>query len=118
MNAMNGRSGCNCSGAGTANYQGSMNNHRNGRCRQGNCGMSEAQMDNLMNQCQNDPSQRGSSDPMYGMPLGIGYVPWQCWGNLYDLEEGLCNGTIFPELNLQFFGCIPKGWSNGRGGRS
>lgn len=91
--------------------------NRNGSCQRGNCGMSEEQMRQIMYECQNDPSNR-CGDPTYGMPLGIGYVPWQQWGKRYDPAEGLACGTIFPELNLPFLGCIPKGWPNGRGGRA
>jgi len=42
-------------------------------------------------------------------------VPWQQWNKIYDPCDGLANGTIFPELNLQFYGCIPQGC--GKGGR-
>jgi hypothetical protein len=58
------------------------------------------------------------TDPLYGMPLGIGYVPWQQWNKIYEPCEGLANGTIFPELNLPFFGCIPRGYAWGKGGRA
>lgn len=37
-------------------------------------------------------------------PVGIGYVPWQRWGELYSPEKGLCEGTIFVDLNLIFCG--------------
>ncbi|RHP84596.1 spore coat associated protein CotJA [Roseburia sp. AM59-24XD] len=47
------------------------------------------------------------------MPLAIGYVPWQQWRKIYDPADGLANGTIFPELNLQFYGCIPQGCAKG-----
>lgn len=30
-------------------------------------------------------------------------VPVQQWGELYDWCTALCNGTIFPDLNLEFF---------------
>ena len=36
--------------------------------------------------------------------VGIGYVPMQEWGELYDMEKGFVEGTIFPELNLIFCG--------------
>ena len=37
--------------------------------------------------------------------LAIASVPFQetDFSNLYTAEEALCNGTIFPELNLPFF---------------
>ncbi|MDD2268209.1 MAG: spore coat associated protein CotJA [Eubacteriales bacterium] len=42
--------------------------------------------------------------------LAMAYVPFQMWSDdLYDLEQGLERGTIFPELFKPFLG--------GRGGR-
>lgn len=69
----------------------------------------------IANQCQNDSAGDCCTDPLYGMPLAMGYVPWQQWNKIYDPCDGLTNGTIFPELNLQFYGCIPQGC--GKGGR-
>lgn len=117
MNAMNGRPGCNCSGSNVVNYRSSMN-YRGGKCQQGNCGMSEEAMEKIMKKCRHDSAQPCGGDPLYGMPLAMGYVPWQEWGKIYDPAEGLANATIFPELNLPFVGCIPKGWPNGRGGKA
>lgn len=37
-------------------------------------------------------------------PIGMGYVPMQTWGELYPPEQGLCEGTIFVELNQIFCG--------------
>lgn len=39
-----------------------------------------------------------------GMPVGMGYVPWQQWGQTYSMEQGLKQGTIFPELDYPFLG--------------
>jgi hypothetical protein len=39
-------------------------------------------------------------------------TPWQKWQNIYDAEKGFCNGTIFQELNLPFFGV--GGCQNGK----
>lgn len=35
-------------------------------------------------------------------PLAMAYVPWQQWQTTYAPERGLVQGTIFPELDLQF----------------
>ena len=43
-------------------------------------------------------------DTIEDMPLAMAYVPWQKWKNIYDAEKGFCNGTIFQDLNLPFFG--------------
>ncbi len=41
---------------------------------------------------------------MQRFPAAMAYVPMQPWENLYELEEGLCRGTVFPSLDLPFFG--------------
>lgn len=72
----------------------------------GNCSMA----------CDGDSSL--NNDPLKGMPLGIGYVPWQQWGRTYNYCEGLSKGTIFPDLDLPFYGCIPRGFRCGKGGKA
>lgn len=38
-------------------------------------------------------------------PLAMAYVPWQHFKNLYDNEfTALARGTIFKELDLEFYG--------------
>ena len=54
-----------------------------------------------------------SSDPIMGMPVGMGYVPMQQWGCVYSVDEGLSRGTIFPDLELPFLGCVPRGCAMG-----
>ena len=56
------------------------------------------------------------NDPLKGMALAIGYVPWQQWCKVYDLCKGLQQGTIFPPLDLPFYGCIPHGYCKRQGG--
>lgn len=36
------------------------------------------------------------------MPVGMGYVPWQFWGQTYPVEQALMRGTIFPVLDYPF----------------
>lgn len=47
-------------------------------------------------------------DPMEKLggrfPIAMAYVPWQQWGELYDAEYGLMQGTIFKDLNKIFCG--------------
>lgn len=47
-------------------------------------------------------------DPMETLgnqfPLVMAYVPWQQWGELYDADCGLMQGTIFKDLNQIFCG--------------
>ena len=35
-------------------------------------------------------------------PIGMGYIPWQTWCQTYPQDQALMQGTIFPELDLQF----------------
>lgn len=37
-------------------------------------------------------------------PIGMGYVPWQTFKDIYDPERGLEAGTIFAELEKPFWG--------------
>ena len=46
------------------------------------------------------PSYTGA--PGQDFPIGMGYVPWQSWGQTSPLDSALMNGTIFPELDLRF----------------
>lgn len=40
-----------------------------------------------------------------GLPLGMCYVPWQCFENLYENEFiALANGTLFKDLDLDWYG--------------
>lgn len=45
---------------------------------------------------------------MRHMSLAMGYVPMQSWGELYDPETAICQGTAFPNLNLIFCGARGK----------
>jgi hypothetical protein len=64
-----------------------------------NMGMS---MDMPMNMPHNGMNR--STTDFDQFPLAMAYVPWQCWNQVYDLEQGLQAGTIFPELDLPFTG--------------
>ncbi|MBQ4464344.1 MAG: spore coat associated protein CotJA [Oscillospiraceae bacterium] len=35
-------------------------------------------------------------------PPGMAYVPYQQWGKVYDAEEGIDRGTLFPDLDFPF----------------
>ena len=37
-------------------------------------------------------------------PLGMAYVPYQQWSEVYGEEEAMCSGTLFPELVFPFRG--------------
>lgn len=40
--------------------------------------------------------------------VGMAYVPSQEFGELYDAKKGLCEGTMFLDLNLIFCGVRGK----------
>lgn len=59
-----------------------------------------------------------NNDPLRGMPVAMAYVPMQQWSQTYNLSDGLSRGTIFPCLDLPFYGCIPRNQSyQNKGGR-
>ena len=37
-------------------------------------------------------------------PLAMAYIPYQQWGNVYDDDKALAQGTLFPDLDLPFKG--------------
>lgn len=44
-------------------------------------------------------------------PVGMTYVPWQRWQNIYNTEEALMIGTIFQDLDYPWLvggGCGTK----------
>ncbi len=43
-------------------------------------------------------------EDMPGKTLAMAYVPWQSWRKLYEVCEGFSKGTIFKELDLEFYG--------------
>lgn len=55
-------------------------------------------------------SMNGSMEKIDQYPIAMAYVPWQKYGDTFDLENGFRIGTIFPELNLPFMraGCAKK----------
>lgn len=55
-----------------------------------------------MNSCDDDCSRE--RDMLYGVPLAMGYVPWQNFECTYEPAQALQAGTIFPELDKPFYG--------------
>lgn len=37
-------------------------------------------------------------------PLAMAYVPYQMWDAVYDAEEGIAQGSMFPSLVKPFYG--------------
>ena len=68
-------------------------------------------MNNACDSCENarmmhqhDDCGNSRRDELRGMPIAMGYVPWQNFGCTYEPMEGLHAGTIFPELEKPFYG--------------
>lgn len=41
------------------------------------------------------------------MPIGMAYVPWQIFTDIYTPEKALTRGTIFSQLDKPFLGgCV------------
>lgn len=55
------------------------------------------------NGCRCHEETQGSMD-FADFPLGMAYVPWQPWDNLYDNKTGFIKGTIFKDLDYDFLG--------------
>jgi hypothetical protein len=54
--------------------------------------------------CCNIIAKEAGKDSLASMPLAMAYVPWQCFQNLYNCKEAFKHGTIFKELDLDFYG--------------
>ena len=59
-----------------------------------------------MADCRNQAmSGRGCSrEALQSMPLAMAYVPWQFWGQTYELEKALQCGTV-PASSMGVPGC-------------
>ena len=53
--------------------------------------------------CQNAGCAPGDM-PVDDMTIGMSYVPWQNWDNIYDSAEALSRGTIFADLYKPWLG--------------
>lgn len=51
-----------------------------------------------------DPCGIAGSNRIDQFPVGMAYVPWQEFKDLYDPHQGLCHGTMFKELDYPFYG--------------
>lgn len=48
----------------------------------------------------NDKSRYSMDD----FPIGMAYVPWQKWRDIYEPRKAFQTGTIFAELDKPFLG--------------
>lgn len=61
----------------------------------------------MMDHDMNTAAFRPSMMPKQDCPnqvVGMAYVPWQTFGQIYDPKKALMAGTIFPELDKPFTG--------------
>lgn len=72
--------------------------------RYGNQGMSSGRGREDSCPCNNVRTPRCMEDPLSDMAIAMAYVPWQEWGNLYDMDKALKVGTVFADLDKPFLG--------------
>ena len=87
------------------NMSGGSGYNMNRQCNNGGCSR-QGQRQQMPNPSvvQNTPCKDRHHHDHDEFPIGMGYVPMQKWGDLYTPEKGLCEGTIFVELNVIFCG--------------
>lgn len=77
-------------------------NSRNGNRGCDACDTCDIGCDRNRKSCDDDCSR--GRDMLYGVPLAMGYVPWQNFECTYEPAQALQVGTIFPELDKPFYG--------------
>lgn len=75
-------------------------------CEKNNC-----TNNNNNNNCSNSSNNSTNMPKHQCGCVGYAYVPSQIFGKTYTAEQGLNNGTMFPELNLNIdeYGKVCKG---------
>lgn len=82
-----------------------MTNNTMPNCNMPNCNMSRYEIPRPMMPESNHSMHRNESMCNCGeYPIGMGYVPWQEFRNLFDPDRGLHAGTAFAELEKPFIG--------------
>lgn len=71
-------------------------------------------MENMRNctQCAENSvrmERKCSQDNCNNWPIGMAYVPWQKMNQVYEPAQALRSGTLFPELEKPFYGCMRRG---------
>ena len=67
------------------------------------------EMENLAQPMDTLPDERRASPPDCAFPgacitLAMAYVPMQQWDAIYEADQAMERGTLFPDLDLPFFG--------------
>ena len=108
-----------CCGGSSNPYRSTQENPRSGNMRSQNQGYTQSSMNrnmqsrvesevragtyNRMNQ-RMDPCGIAGTKRIDQFPVGMAYVPWQEFKDLYDPHQGLARGTLFKELDYPFYG--------------
>ena len=79
-------------------------NSGNCGCRSGNGGCRERTDNCGCGCCHGGDAGKNTGWGLYGYPLAMVYSPIQCFGELYEPDDGLSHGTIFSQLDLPFEG--------------
>lgn len=66
--------------------------------------MMDYDMNNRSTCCNNVSEKSDNITDFSDFPVGMCYVPWQKFGQVYDPKRALMVGTIFPELDKPFTG--------------
>lgn len=93
---------CGCNG--TAHMDNMQRVTRDENC---GCGQTEQQENRAcsdMNEFCRAENGKASVEHVDHMGPTMGYVPWQRWEDIYDMEKGLYQGTIFCNLDKPFKG--------------
>ena len=59
--------------------------------------------------CDSCPINKCDFSYVDDFPLAMAYIPMQRFENLYGLDEALCAGTLFKDLDKPFLGKMLKG---------
>jgi len=65
------------------------------------CAMNNEYNSRTYTECDTHPRKM---KPVDEMMIGMGYVPYQKWQNIYDYEKAFCRGTIFEDLDKPWIG--------------
>ena len=111
---------CNKNVSGGRNYRGMSEKNECNTMRRGSNPMMRDCASNMTNRncernvqvecvCQVNPMMKCHRDDKMehlgcDFPPVMAYVPWQQWGDVYEADQGLKQGTMFKDLNYIFCG--------------
>lgn len=94
------------------NMQNGMHNHMHGNMQGNMRNMQNRSMENMSGMINMSMKEDEGCNKMHEhvdhMNPGMGYVPWQKWEEIYDMEKGFERGTIFCQLDKPYTGRAMK----------